>query len=33
MLNLLSNAAKFVPTGSGRVDVTLSCDGGACASR
>jgi signal transduction histidine kinase len=27
MLNLLSNAAKFVPTGSGRVDVTLSCDG------
>ncbi|MDX9885168.1 sensor histidine kinase [Thauera sp.] len=27
MLNLLSNAAKFVPSGSGRVDVTLSCDG------
>lgn len=24
MLNLLSNAAKFVPAGSGRVDVTLS---------
>ena len=30
MLNLLSNAAKFVPTGSGRVDVTLSCDGERC---
>ena len=29
MLNLLSNAAKFVPPGLGRVDVTLSCDG-AC---
>ncbi|MGQ5490321.1 ATP-binding protein [Thauera sp. ZXT1-4] len=26
MLNLLSNAAKFVPAGSGRVDVTLACD-------
>ena len=27
MLNLLSNAAKFVPRGSGRVDVRLWCDG------
>ena len=27
MLNLLSNAAKFVPTGSGRVDVTLRSEG------
>jgi signal transduction histidine kinase len=26
MLNLLSNAAKFVPEGSGRVRVTLSAD-------
>jgi signal transduction histidine kinase len=27
MLNLLSNAAKFVPAGRGRVDVTLRCEG------
>ncbi|MCK2127908.1 sensor histidine kinase [Thauera aromatica] len=27
MLNLLSNAAKFVPAGTGKVDVRLSCDG------
>jgi Na+/proline symporter/nitrogen-specific signal transduction histidine kinase len=26
LLNLLSNAAKFVPAGAGRVVVTLSCD-------
>ncbi len=26
MLNLLSNAAKFVPAGAGRVDVTLRCE-------
>jgi Na+/proline symporter/signal transduction histidine kinase len=26
MLNLLSNAAKFVPKGNGRVRVTLACD-------
>jgi signal transduction histidine kinase len=29
MINLLSNAAKFVPAGSGRVDVTLRCEGGS----
>lgn len=28
MLNLLSNAAKFVPSGAGRVDVSLRCDDG-----
>jgi signal transduction histidine kinase len=26
LINLLSNAAKFVPPGAGRVTVTLSCD-------
>jgi signal transduction histidine kinase len=26
LLNLLSNAAKFVPQGAGRVTLTLSCD-------
>ena len=33
MLNLLSNAAKFVPVGSGRVDVSLRCERDAGGAR